>query len=377
LDCGTNKSAIFAGGINMKKALVMITGSYQLLQAIWFSLRYSGYEYTALIKTANLPSEVQNRLLNYCKKSMIFEHICFTKGVSYDSSMAEKSRLGIKMLICYLTGRKKVLIKKLISQQINVEEYDLILADSEISILGGAFISLAREKNVIIMQEGLYDLQSRRTFPKLNLNDMIGYLIARMGYCNPMQSYKLMTTKYCQKLLSHPDLATYKNFKSLIRLFEMNEAQKKQFNQMIHNVFINDTKSYFDTAEVILFTNVLSAFTPVQKYYDSLYLWMKENFSDKKIAIKKHPRDVFHYDWPDLDIYFIEESLPAEVLMSRITNQKVIFMFFSTCILEALHEEVDYLVLFFSNIKNASYTELFNELKCCLAIDDACITKLD
>ncbi len=360
----------------MKKVLIMVTGPYQILQAIWFCIKHPEYECTALVKIANVTDSVRDKLVGYCSASGVFKDIQVTKGVGYDATFAQKAKLGMKMLAYFVVGQKQKLVHQIVKEEVDINEYDAILVDSEFSILGGAFINCAREKQVFIMQEGLSDVRARRKVPRFTPNDLMGFVISKMGYCNPGMYYTLRPTIHCSKFLSHPDLAVYNNFKSIVRLFEMNEEERNRFNQVVEQTFNKQKWNSIAEADVILFTSQFVLFTDNEEYYEDVYRWLKENAKDKRIVIKKHPRDRYPYDWKDLNISFIEESVPAEILMSQITKQKVLFMFYSTCILDAMQHEMDYLVFHFSRIHNEDYLTIFNDLQECLRTKDTRVIKL-
>lgn len=360
----------------MKVVLIMITGAYQLLQAIWFYTQHPECEYIALVKLADTNEQTKQLLVQYCSNCGIFKEILTTKNDVCELGAKKKIALGLKMFSYYITGRKKKLVHNLIQEQIGSLQYDIVLADSEISILGGAFINCAKEKRVYILQEGLYDIEDRRNLPILNLNKLIEYAISKMGYANPAMVYKLKGTKECYKLMSHPDLATYKNFKEIIKLFEMNEEQKYVFQKTILSTFGQLELKNIENADVIFISAPFHLFTKDESYYDSVHDWLKENFPYKKILIKRHPRDKHLYDWSDLDISIMNASLPAEIILPFCMEKKQIYMFISTCILDVLDKEIDYTVLKFEMIKSERYHTLFMQLQSKLSIINDHICKL-
>lgn len=354
----------------MKVVLVMITGAYQLLQAIWFYTQHPDYEYIALVKLADTNEQTKQSLIKYCTNSGIFKNVIITKNDIFDSNIQKKMLLGIKMFSYFIIGRKKNMIRKLIQEQVSGIEYDIVLVDSEISIMGGAFINCAKEKSVYILQEGLYDIQNRCDLPSFNFKELIGYAIAKMGYTNPAQIFKLKDTKFCYKLMSHPELATYRNFKEIIKLFKMNQVQKHLYQQTVLKTFGELPLNVIQNSDVILFSESFYVFTNDDSYYEAVHDWLKEKMPEKKILVKRHPRDKHLYNWKDLNISMIDASIPAEIIIPFCTGKKQIYMYITTCILDILEREEDYMILRFDTIKSTNYQELFVELQTKLAISD-------
>ncbi len=281
------------------------------------------------------------------------------------------------MIGYYVLGKKKVLIDQIICEQIGSKDYDIVLVDSELSIIGGAFINCAKEKQVFIMQDGLYDMTPRKNFPEFKVDRLLlGYLLAHMGYFNPVGIYKIKETVNCKKLISHANLITYKNFKEIVLMFDFESSQLQSFRFLVQKTFPLISHIRTDEFDTIIFTNEFHAFTDKQNYYESLHRWLSEEMKDKRIMIKKHPRDTYGYDWPDLNINFIDESLPAEILTYCISDKIIVYMYISTSILTVLDSSFDYTVLFFKCVNSNHYIETFRTLQERLKIDDSHVVPL-
>ena len=357
----------------MKKVLIFITGPYQLLQALWYFSYCPDAEFTAIVKTAVMPEENRIKLLEQCKKSGVFREVREYTGVSLDSGMIQKIKMMLQMVGHFCTGRRNHYTRKLIRNEIGDISYDQVVVDSEHSIMGGAFIDNADKTETIIMQEGLSDLLARsRRFQK---GKGIGFILATLGYCNPGMTYILPKVKYCKKMTSMEELLQYKGFAGFIPLFS--QVRDNVFQNVVRNTFELDDWGIMQRGEVFLFTNPLEKIGGDDGTYEEIHQWMKEHFGSKKIVIKKHPRDMYSYDWKDLDIEMLEAGIPAEVLISQISSGKeMLFMFISTCIVDLFKREADYKIFHFRSVQGEYYADIFPQLRKKLGIKDKYIVEI-
>ena len=358
-----------------KKALVFITGPYQLLQAIWFVSEHPDYEYDVIIKTTRMNDTVKTQIVDNCRKTGMFNDVNLISGVDMESGLFRQGVLFIKMAVCFILGMRSRMTGRLIQNAIGEKEYELIVVDSENSILSGAFIDHSdMDYKVTIMQEGTTDLLKRLDRPKSGIRELVYYLLAKMGYCNPGILYKMKKTQNCVKLCSVPRLMQYFQFARIDCLilnsdnFSYRRAIQNTFNQMDWSLLKEDP--------VILLPSPLELFDGGIKEYNALRQWMVRKAGDRKLLIKKHPRDVYGYEWNEMKVQFINTGIPAELLLSQITNQKVVFSFVSTCIMDILDRDIDYEIIRFDSIKNEYYNSSFDELVERLEIPEARIIHL-
>ena len=357
----------------MKKVLIFITGPYQLLQALWYYSYCPDSEFTAIVKTADMPEDNRIKLLQQCEKSGIFQEVREYTGVSLDSGMVQKIKMMLQMMAYYCAGRRNRYTRNLIINEIGDISYDQVVVDSELSILGGAFIDHSDEKETIIMQEGLSDLLARSK--KLQRGKSIGFILATLGYCNPGMTYILPKVKYCIKMTSMQELLQYKGFAGFIPLFS--QVRDDVFQKVVRNTFELDDWEILQRGEVFLFTNPLEKIGGDNETYEEVHQWIKEFFGSKKIVIKKHPRDMYSYDWKDLDIEMLEAGIPAEVLISQISCEKeMLFMFISTCIVDLFKRKTNYKIFHFRSIRRESYADIFPQLQKKLGIENNYIVEI-
>ncbi len=350
----------------VKRTLVMITGPYQLLQALWYYSVHPEDEYVALLKLADTNEQVKKNLTDQCGASGIFKDIVVLKGVSIDSSLFNKAGLFLKMFLFYITGRRKALTEKIIKSEIGDMQYDSVLVDSENSILGGAFIDHADKKYTMIMQEGLSDIMPRRDKPVRKAGEIIGYILARMGYCNPSFFYKMKTTGNCYKMSSVEQLMKYRNFKGMIRLFS--DRENELYSKIVNRTFSKMDWPALREADVLLITAPLKKIGGGTNEYEALHRWLKQQYPGRTILIKKHPRDDYPYQWDDMKIQEVSSGIPAEILLSEVRHQHVVMSFISTCVLDILNTDVKYYVTRFKTITDHSYDDKFDNLQSTLDI---------
>ena len=121
---------------------------------------------------------------------------------------------------------------------------------------------------------------------------------------------------------------------------------------------------YYD---VVVFT-YLSQSLEANEDHEKLRRWLGECFKDKKILIKKHPRDTNLYHWSELNITCQYTEIPGEIIIKLAKNAKFIFSDLSTLLLSVIYEEgYDYEVIKYVSGMTKSYQynveQLLNWLK--------------
>ncbi|MDO4866013.1 MAG: polysialyltransferase family glycosyltransferase [Clostridia bacterium] len=347
---------------SQEKAIVIITGPYQLLQALWYCSEHPQYEYHAIIKNAQLSELVREQIKANCERSGFFRSISVSHGVNMDSGLLNQSLLMLKMCLYYLFGQRRRLTRQIIRREIGDEKYSLALVDSENSILSGAFIDHSDAGyRVVIMQEGVSDILERKSRPDRSAKQLAFYMVARMGYCNPGVYYKLRKTQFCTKLSSFPQRLLYRQFAAIEDIFQ--HEGNDTFKSAIQRVFPQLDWGLYQQADIILFTTVMDPLGGGDAEQKLLHDWLKEQLHGGKLLIKKHPREAYQYDWEDMDISFIDPGIPAELILSQSGRQRIVFSFVSTSIVEILGKETDYQVIRFDSIKGKYYNQVFPQLQ--------------
>ena len=357
-----------------ERALVFITGPYQLLQAIWFASEHPEYEYDALLKTVHINEAVKNELMNNCVKCGLFSSVHIAKGLNKESGVVHKGLLFLKMVGCWITGQRSRLTQKMIREEIGDNQYDMVIVDSENSLLGGAFIDHSdADYNVVILQEGTSDILLRLNRPNPTPGDIVNYMLARMGYCNPGIFYILDKVRYCTKLSSFPDKLLYKPYAKTERIFAYQGNER--YREAIQKAYPRMDWDLLQSADTIVVTSLMETLGGGENEYLAMKRWLMEN-TKGKMLIKRHPRDVYPYDWNEVDVSFIDAGVPAELILANVTHQTVVFSFISTCMVDIIGKQVDYRVIRFDSLKGDYNNRIFNQLKEQLGIPDDRIVHL-
>ena len=361
-------------GAVKKQALAIITGPYQLLQIIWYASEHPEYAYDVLIKTAHMNEAVKQGIRQNCVNAGLFRSVLIARGVNKDSGALRQGLLFLKMLGCWVTGQRSRLTRRMIRDEIGDRAYDLVLVDSENSLLGGAFIDHSdREYKVVILQEGMSDVLPRLDRPKPGPKDWLNFALARMGYCNPGLFYKLDKVRHCTKLSSFADRLLYKPFAAIEDIFVGQGSARYQ--QAIQKAWPAMDWDLFNVSDTIVITSLMEILGGGEAEYAAMMAWLKQN-SRGTLLFKRHPRDVYPYEWKDLDVRFIDTGVPAELILSRVTNQTLVFSFISTCILDIMDRGVDYKVIRFDSIKGEYYNRIFSQLQDQLGLPEERIVHL-
>ena len=333
-----------------KKALAVVAGPYRLYQVLWLYTQFKEYEWSIiLLQYGNNPKSAE-KLYGICKELNIFKEIFYSQTVIETSPFYEKVFLVIKMFYYFITGRKKKYMKRLVLQQTKGEKFDTAFVGCEYSILEGALIGLADEKEVYIFEEGLGDYQERKKYPSANLKELGGYLFSKMGYFNPGGYFQLENTKRCIKYASMPNSLKYYNYKSVRTLFNGSQETRYEFRELLNKAYPIRELS-LSSYDIILLTTPMDGFVKdEEKYNHILYRWFFDNFKEKKILIKKHPRDTGKYEWEGLDCSFLSSDVPAEIFMEFVGKQKIILMYASTVLLSLPSLKKDVYIIKFDDI---------------------------
>ena len=127
--------------------------------------------------------------------------------------------------------------------------------------------------------------------------------------------------------------AKVQRYKEIRQLIDDNNDKFKSLLNSAYKINSHQMKDY----DVILLTTVLRSEIEVdEQYFEKVHKWLLENYHDKKILIKKHPRDQKEYAWKDLNCYICDSSIPAEILLGASTQQNVVMMEVSTAVIQTL-----------------------------------------
>lgn len=347
---------------NKKRALAVAAGPYRFYQVLWLYTQYPEYQWSILLLPYGKGKEYVEKLHGICRRLGIFENIYDSDMTGNDSRTSEKFVMTMKMAFFAFTGRKKRLMKRIMLAQTKGQDFDAAFIGCEYSIIEGALIGLADEKEVYIFEEGLGDYRERKKRPSFYRNDWISFLVSRMGYFNPYGYFTLKNTKLCKKYVSLPDVIKYRDYKEILPLFEGSEETGREFRELVNSAYEVKEIS-LDAYDVIMLTTPMSDYTKEDsKYIELLHQWMVKQYAGRKILVKKHPRDMESYGWKEFEITFLDTGMPAEVFVDYIRNQQVVLMSASTTLLSLLQRKKNISVVLFDDI-GGIYKDLIPLLK--------------
>lgn len=326
---------------NEKKptGLAVIYTARDLQEFLWFySSEGQAYRWVAVCCPFG-ERECTSFMDDYCRKSGIFEDVIVCNKHFKIMDTKEKVKLFSRMVLNFLVGRRRKFCEKIVADCTGRIDYDAAVVSSDYGILTGAIIANAKFKKIYVLEDGTGDFRDR---PKGYIfkhykekGQVIGFLLAKMGYANPSFSYGIRDTKYCYKFSSHPEKMKYRNYASIRKLFAMNNAEQKLYNELLKRTFSVDVS--FWEYDLIFFTSPLHDFTNNEKKYQELTeQYINNHYKGKKILVKKHPRDHTNYNFNGVsEVKIVNGDIPGEILISNWGNDNIILMFPSSILLTA------------------------------------------
>ena len=320
-----------------RKALAVVAGPYRFYQVLWLYTQFPDLEWSILLLPYGKGDEIRKDLREKCEKLKIFANIYDSHMIGQDSGTYRQMMMLMKMFWFYLIGKKKTFMKRIIRSQTSGQEFDVFFVGCEYSIIEGAIIGLADEKEVYIFEEGLSDYVRRKKYPSFNMKEIMSFIVTRMGYFSPYQCFEMENEKYCIKYASLPRLLQQRSYKDIRFLFR---ERNSKFNELIKRLYNFDI-DMLRGCDVILFTVALEDELKKKNknYVDMVHQWIVNRYYGKKIFIKKHPRDDEEYSWTDVDCVICEKNIPAEVVIGFMENQDVLMMEISTSIINILNKK--------------------------------------
>ena len=339
-----------------KKGLVLVYDPHNLLQFIWY---YATYGKDKKWDAFCLPNADKGEYMSeYCKKSEIFENIIRDEKEFLNAPLVEQMKIFSKMLGFAVIGKQEDFCKKMLSQYVNLNEYDEFVVLADVGLISGMIIALSNHKKVVILEDGTgdYVIRSNKNIIKniTSFANWQGYLLSKMGYSNVGHVYPLKPTKNCIKFSSHPETMPYQAYEKHEKLFDFRNTDMLLYDEIINKVYEKITTYDFEEFDTVLFTCNLADFV---KYTGELQKRTEDYVSikSKNILLKKHPRDSMAYDFSNC--VEVDQSIPAEVMLSKIKGKKIIFMQATSIMLYMNSNEYDSECLYYDNLYDESLRE--------------------
>lgn len=318
---------------NEKKptGLAVIYTARDLQEFLWFySSEGQAYRWVAVCCPFG-ERECTSFMDDYCRKSGIFEDVIVCNKHFKIMDTKEKVKLFSRMVLNFLVGRRRKFCEKIVADCTGRIDYDAAVVSSDYGILTGAIIANAKYKKVYILEDGAGDFRDR---PKgyifkhfKSKGQILGFLLAKMGYSNPSFNYKFNDTKYCFKFSSQPEKMKYRNYLEIRQLFVVSGGEKDAYNKLLEKTF--NLNIPFEEYDLIFFTTPLHDFTKeIEKYQKLTEQYIDNHYSGKRILVKKHPRDYVNYNFQCVsECTIISGSIPGEILVPFLDKIDIISMF--------------------------------------------------
>lgn len=372
-----------------QRTLVVLTSPYILSQMLWFKSVDKTDDEWDVVVLKHGSEENQLKTAEQCRQSGVFDNVWIENRTLIEDSLIKQGMHFACLFFNCLFGRKKHFCKKYINHIVgDVDKYDRFLICHDFNLLSGCIMNLSEVGKIYLFEDGLLDYLDVHRKPKCSITSIACWLISKMGYMNyydmKTKKFPFKLDKKCIKFATFPGKLAYRDYYGIKPLFEYeSEAQREKYAALSKATFTPNIELDFEGAEVVYFTepfyNPFTKLDDVCQAYEQVHAYLKENFSDKKIFIKKHPRDYFDYDWNDLDLVIKYENVPAELFLSIMKTEnveKLIICNFSTFLLSCIKQGVDSTVLRVRNPLTGVYDPRIQEQFERFGIDESMLVEI-
>lgn len=358
----------------MKRGLVYIGGPKQLKDFIWYYL-YKGKEYKwTLICQPMFP---EMKLKEVCERTKIFDEIIQVKPY-VTKTFFEKMFISVQMFFFWIIGKNKKYALKEINKITDLGGYDLVCSPTTRGVTPGLLVLASDNVTVDLLEDAIgecTDDNAKFEIKRLLEKDyFVAYSFAKMGYFNLHNYFPNRSTMKCNRYSEMPEKISGEHFKKIYRLNDMSMIDLDKYNEIIDRTF--GTSACLDGVEAVLFTTPLGGFSPKYQECNEQVIDFLFQKGYKKIAIKKHPRDVKKYSAENLEVIEIDPMIPAENILDKIVNKSLYFMY-PSAVLQNIKERENVKVLRFKVLLDCSaYVSGFKKSCSLCNIDEETIIDL-
>lgn len=310
-----------------KKGLAVIYDPHNLYQFVWYYCnKGKRKEWDALC----LPNGYKGEYMHpFCEKSGIFKKV-YRNNIDFStSSFLQRIEIFIGMFFYFVMGKREAYCKKLLNEYVDLNDYDELVVIADVGIVSGACVALGKEKEVIILEDGINDYGERPRFISrknvLSFYSWQGLILSLMGYCSPGW-FALRTNQHCIKYCSQPDKMKYMEYKEVRQLYTKQDTDIELMNAIIKKIYPELMNLDLQNIEAILFTRPLDDYVVDSDRYKKRF----EEYISKKyssVLVKKHPREQEHYDFGNnVKVMTVDNSIPAEILLPYLEGIDIIIM---------------------------------------------------
>lgn len=343
------------GGFMENKGLVVVYDPHNLYQFIWYYCnKGKDKKWDALC----LPNGYKGEYMHtYCERAEIFEHIYRDVTDFSALSVANKFKMMTKMIWYFVTGRRKVYCRRILNRYVNLDEYDELVVIADVGIISGACVALGKEKQVIILEDGLSDYGERpQWIPRSKWKSSYswqGFFLSKMGYCSPGW-FRLKTDKDCIKYCSSPEKMIYRGYKEIRQLYSEEGTDQVLYDSLLKKIYPTLNNYDFNGADVLILTRPLGDYVNDSlKYVKRFERYISDNFN--MVFWKRHPRELEIYQFGNkTEVVEIDNSIPAEVILPYFSKKDVVVMSLTASVLPAKALNINCTVIDFDGLYEES-----------------------
>ena len=307
-----------------KKGLNIVYDPHNLYQFIWYYCHGGNdLEWDALC----LPNDRKGEYMHsYCEASGIFKNVIKDDKNFNTLPTKEKLKVFLGMLGHLIIGKRRQYCKKMLNQYVNIDDYDRIVVLTGVGIVSGACIALSKEKDIVILEDGVGDYSERKKWIKpKNLKSVYhwqGFILSHMGYSCPGWYY-FAPEKYCLKFSSRPDKMPANIYREIRQLYEEEGTDQELLKTLIERTYPQIAEIDFSKYQTIFLTlPLVDCVHNTAPYQERLQKFFAERYTS--IILKKHPRDLMEYDFGEkAEVFEIPSSIPAEAIMTYIKDMDI------------------------------------------------------
>lgn len=311
-----------------KKGLAVIYNPHNLYEFVWYysNNEHNEKEWDALC----LPNGYKGEYMHeYCERAGIFSEVFQCKTDYAALPFTAKIKMLAGMFISFAVGLRTAYCRRTLNRLVPLDDYDEIVVSCGVGTVSGACIALGKEKKIVIMEDGINDYGKHpRLIPLkkiLSFYNWQGFVLSAMGYSNPGW-YRLNTTRNCIKYASQPEKMTYRNYLELRQLFAEEGTDTALFDDLVRRLYPGLNDYDLTNIDAVVLTRPLEDFVGrADKYIHRFEQYIRERY--RSILLKKHPREQTVYDFGDeVTVLEIDNSIPAEALLSRLKGKEIIIV---------------------------------------------------
>lgn len=341
-----------------RTGLFILAGPACLMQFLWYHYAVAEPAVWDVLVINYGGDKTTEKMIRYCENTGLFRDIKIARKPLMELPFASKASLFLQMTAYYVVGKSDVFAKKYLEHDVEYDMYDEVVVESDETVITGCAVKLSKGKRTVLLEDGTADYAAKKRWCGVrglfDFGQVLGMLLSHMGYGTCVSGYELKEYRYCIRYSTLPDRLVYRNYRSIKALFDLPLKDGLAFSDVISQTFdIEPSRVMSGETRVVVFTAAFeSAAQTVAMKKDGVYAtvhdWLAAEFGcEAPILIKKHPRDEYDYcEWNDLNVSFVDPSVPGELLVPFCSGKEVVLMFASGLMLQLEQYGISYRVIY-------------------------------